>query len=87
MSNEKKGKSTKMPDMMPKATKPTSKEKCVKFGCTNHSKSYKASMKALKHVKNTPSKTPEHGILQSKITKSSGKSKKKKSCKKAPNFF
>lgn len=64
----------------------TSEEKRVKFGTKNHSKSYKASMKALKTVKHTPNKTPEHGILRRKIASPASEgaqsSKKKKSRKK-----
>ena len=60
----------------------TSEEKRVKFGTKNHSKSYKASMKALKTVKHTPNKTPEHGILRRKIASPASEgaqsSKKKK---------
>lgn len=78
------------PDTTRKSTEVTSEEKRVKWGFRNCSKSYKASMKALQTVKHTPDKTPEYGILRSKITTpgSTGSSKKKKkSRKKAKEYF
>lgn len=86
-SKKKKKKSAKTPDKTPKATELTSEEKRVKFGKMNHSKSYKASMKALKKVKHTPSKTPDHGILRSKISSPALKSSTKKTRKKATDYF
>jgi hypothetical protein len=83
-SAKKKPKST--PAKSKQVKEMTSEEKRVKFGTKNHSKSYKASMKALKTVKHTPNKTPEHGILRSKIASPASvdaqSSKKKRSRKK-----
>jgi len=90
---KKKKKSAKTPDKTVKETELTSEEKRVKFGAETHSKSYKASMKALKTVRHTPNKTPEHGILRTKISTpaSTGHSKerssKKKSRRKATDYF
>lgn len=81
-SSAKKKNHKKTPVKTTKAKELTSEEKRVKFRAKNHSKSYKASMKALETVKHTPNKTPEHGILRSKITSPGGQSREKSSKKK-----
>lgn len=87
-SKKKKRKATKTPNNSPKTPELTSEEKRVKFGRVNQSKSYKASMKALKTVKHTPNKTPDHGILKTKIgSSSSSSSSQKKGRKKATDYF
>lgn len=88
---QKKPSVAKTPNNTPtSAEQMTSEEKRVKFGRVNHSKSYKASMKALKTVKHSPNKTPDHGILRTKLSSphSSAKSlSKKKRRKKATDYF
>lgn len=93
-SSKKNKKSAKTPDKTLETPELTSEEKRVKFGRINHSKSYKASMKALKTVKHTPNKTPEHGILKTKLSSPAptgdsrkGSSKKKARRNKATDYF
>mmetsp|Transcript_17316 Transcript_17316/g.25416 ORF Transcript_17316/g.25416 Transcript_17316/m.25416 type:complete len:110 (-) Transcript_17316:263-592(-) len=74
-----------------KAAAAAEKDRRVSFGKVNHSKSYKASMKAIKTVEKpyAPCKTPEKSILLNKRKPSNNdengkKSKKIKSIKNSP---